>query len=117
MERAGERPACDRSGAVDACGAGVLELLLGAEEGIEHGLARVLAEDQSDDGADDRQHHQPAETTLLTLLRRPQGFGSVAQVLRRRLEVALYLLVAGHGLDGAAVAGRTAVGAPRCLES
>src|SRR6476469_2832404 len=105
-----------RLSAVDTRGGCVLELLLGAEESVEHGLAGALAEDQGHGGADQAEQDDPTEAALLVLLRRPEGLGGVAQVLRGDLEVALHLLVAGHGLDRAAVAGRTAVGALSCLE-
>src|SRR6478735_385843 len=97
---AGEDPAgAGRlSGAVDTRGAGVLELLLGTEEGVEHGFAGVLAEDQGDGGADQAEQDDATELALLALLRRPEGLGGVAQVLCRNLEVTLHLLVAGDCL-------------------
>src|SRR5215207_11156403 len=58
---------------------GVLELLLGAEQRIEHGLAEVLAQRQRQHRARDRDQQQPAPVALLLLAAQPVG--GVAQVL------------------------------------
>src|SRR5262245_54649410 len=86
MERGGRdaRRAAD-SRAVDRRGRRVLELLLGAEEGVEDCLAGVLAEDQGDSGADQAEQDDAAKAALLALLRRPECLRGVTQVLCGRL--------------------------------
>src|SRR6185436_19553603 len=103
--------AASKSGAVDRGRAGVLELLLGAEEGVEHGLASVLAEDQGQAGTDEGEEDEAAELALAALaLRRAQRLGGVTEALGCDAEVLLHLLVAGYRLDGTAVAARPRVG-------
>ena len=46
----------------------VLELLLGAEQGVERLLAQILAHDQGHDRADDHEQQQLAETAALLLV-------------------------------------------------
>src|SRR4051794_18653391 len=91
---------------------GVLELLLRAEQGVQHLLAQAFAEREREAPADDR-HHEEASTTLAAaaLLATAQGIGRVLEGGGRFLELLLGLLVLRHGLDRA-----LAVGHPRvCL--
>src|SRR5439155_5711987 len=98
------------SRAVDAGGGGVLELLFGSEESVEHGLARTLADGERDYRADDRDQQQPAEPALALLRLAAQALGGFLDALGGLAHFLLDLLVAGHGLDRAlAVAGRPAV--------
>ena len=63
-------------------GGRVLELLFGPEEGVEDGLAGVLAEDQGDPGGDQGEQDQAAEP-LLRFFGGAQALGGLAQVLGR----------------------------------
>src|SRR4029077_14372923 len=103
--------------AVDAGGAGVLELLFGAEEGVEHRLTRVLAQHQRDRARDDGEEDEAAEAAALALAPAAQLLGGLAQALGGLAQVALDLAVAGHGLDRPlAVPGGAPVGAAGCFE-
>src|SRR5260221_10816041 len=61
------RPAAAALRAVYARRAGVLELLLGAEEGIQHGLASVLADHQRDHAGHQAVEDQAGKAALLVL--------------------------------------------------
>src|SRR5829696_1433716 len=78
----------------------VLELLLGAEERVEHLLAKSLAGDERHA----RTHESDQEETALAalaLLRAAQRLGRVLERVGRDAQLALRLLVLGHGLDRA----------------
>src|SRR5215203_2277572 len=104
-------------GPVDAGGGGVLELLFGAEERIEDGLAGSLADGQGDSRTDDRDEQQATDAALALLGLAAQRLRGFLQALGGLAQVLLDLLVAGYGLDRPfAVAGRPAVGALGGLE-
>ena len=74
---------------------GVLELLLGAEQGVEHLLAQPLGEGERDSAADDAEQQDAAEAAALLLLlgRLVQRDARVAHAARGLLDVLLELLV------------------------
>ncbi len=90
-------PARERSGRRRGRGGrrGVLELLLGAEELVEDGLADVLAQRDREDGADERDEQQLQErmAALRALVGLPQRLGCGAKRLAGALEVTLKALV------------------------
>src|SRR5918995_511587 len=76
-----------------ARGGGVLELLLGTEQGVQDLLAQALGEREREPAADQPEHQDAPEAALALLLGRlAQGHGRVAQRLGRLLEVLLELL-------------------------
>ena len=79
--------------------AGVLELLFGAEEGVEHGLAGILADHQGDDGADEGEQDQAAEAALLLrrLGRRSEASCRLSAASRRSFWTFLSLVTALTG--------------------
>src|SRR6266498_165441 len=93
---------------------GVLELLLGAEQPVEHRLAKVLAERDRDRGADQRHERDlpPRAATPLAA----QVLRGVAQRFRRRTEIALDLLVLGQGPYGPLSVGHALVGVAGSVE-
>src|SRR6476619_5375898 len=76
---------------------GVLELLLRAEQRVEHLLAQPLGDDQGDRAADEAEQDQLAEPTaaaaLLLLRRLIQADRDVAHAARGLADVLLQLLV------------------------
>src|SRR5829696_3401045 len=91
----------------------VLELLLGAEQRVEHLLAQTLAERERGARADDHQQQRAAALALAGLLAAPQGVGGFLQVARRRLKLLLGLLVVEQRLGGTSPVGHAAVGVAR----
>src|SRR6185437_2126716 len=98
----------------------VLELLLGAEQGVQHLGAQALRNRQRDDRADQQDHELAAEPALLLLLglgvlgRVRERHGGVAARLERRSKLALQLLVVDQsplrGLGAAQAVGRALTG-------
>src|SRR4051794_11042455 len=74
-------------------GRGVLELLLGAEQRVEHPLAQALAQSECNTGTDDQEQQLPAHAALALLLAAAKRIGSFLQRRRRGLKLLLRLLV------------------------
>src|SRR5256714_887724 len=79
---------------------GVLELLLGAEQRIQHLLAQTLGQRERSARTDDQEEDPPAPALLLLGLRAAQRVGRVAEGGRGLLELLLGLLVVEQGLRG-----------------
>src|SRR5215218_839058 len=80
---------------------GVLELLLGTEQGVQDLLAQALGEREGDTAADEAEQQYPAEAAASLLLGRlVEGDTGVAEVLRRLLDVLLELPVLEDLLRG-----------------
>src|SRR5690606_23063080 len=97
---------CDREvlardrGAVGRRGRrGVLELLLGTEEAVEHGLAQVLVEDEGERGSDDPDEQDLPPGALL-LRAATQPVGRLAQRFSGLAKLAVDLLVVDQRLRG-----------------
>src|SRR5215204_2614693 len=94
----------------------VLELLLGAEQLVEDGLAQVLVQRDREDGPHDPDDEQLAERMALLALAL-EAFGGLLQVLGSRAEVALDLLVVGERLDRALAVRHALIGVTGRIES
>ena len=92
----------------------VLELLLGAEQPVEHRLAQVLAERDRERGAEQGDHQQPAPAAPLALA--AQLVGRLAKRLGGGAQVALHLLVLGDRLHGPLAVRHPLVRVPGRLE-
>src|SRR5439155_9475636 len=73
-------------------GRGVLELLLGTEQRVEHLLAQTLGESERSARADQEQDHPAAPAAPLLCLRAAERIGSLAQRRRGLPQLALGLL-------------------------
>src|SRR3954453_10100462 len=95
---------------------GVLELLLLAEERVEHLVAQVLAHAERHAGADDEQHQRAAEAPLLLLLGAlAQRVGGLLEVLGGLLDALLQLLVVEERLVRRLAVGQPLEGVPAGL--